>query len=386
MFVSQVGFRIFMFFSIYYKTTYLLFVEMAEAKSPAREKLPVNYQYEDEISLIDLWLILVRRKKALLIVFLVCVISGVVLALVKPPTYTYTTSIEIGTQVEKDNIRPIEDPQTLLAKIQESYIPLVIHEYFKSHPDEEKENFDVKARVPNGSQIIVLESKGPNSKAQTYLTLQQSVVDKVKQDHQRIVTILKKEVENERNKAISKLNELKDEGNLIAGREKRNHELDILLNSQIKQIEEHLAGSEKDRRRAVKEATNAAKAMTLLMLDSDIEKRREHLAELQERVKIEVADKRDEFVKALADNKRAQENQADHIARLEAQLQNLRETRALVPPMQSNKPTGLTRKVIAVISVVIGMIIALFAAFFAEFLAKANQQMRQQNKETGQAR
>ena len=342
--------------------------------------------YEDEISLIDLWLILIRQKKVLIVIFLVCAISGLLFATLKPDTYTYTTSIEIGTQVQKDNIRPIEDPQTLLAKLQESYIPLMIHEYFKAHSGENKEDFEVKARVPKESQIIVLESKGSEAQAPTYLALQQRIVDKVKQDHQRIVGILKKEVENQRNKAISKLNELKDEGKLIAAREQRNHELDLLLNEQAKQLETHLARAEQSRQRAIKEATNAAKAMTLLMLDSDIEKQREHLSQLQERVKIEVADKKDEFIKSLADNKRDQENQIDHIARLEAQVQNMRETRALVPPMQSNKPIGLSHGVIVALSIVIGLIVATFSAFFAEFLAKAKQQMQQQSGEMGQSK
>ena len=337
--------------------------------------------YDDEISLIDLWLILIRRKKVIISVFLVCALVGGLFAVLKSPSYTYTTSIEIGTQVEKDNIRPIEDPQTLLAKIQESYIPLVIHDYFKAHPEEDKKNYEIKARIPKGSQIVVLESKGAESESPVYLKLHQDVVDMVKRDHQRIIGIVKKEVENERNEAISKLNELKDEGGLIAAREKRTHELDLLLNGQIKQIQEQLVKVESSRQKAVKEATNEAKAMTLLMLDSDIEKRRERLSELQERVKIEIADKKDTFVKSLADNKRDQENQSDQIARLEAQVQNLRETRALVPPMQSNKPTGLRPAILALLSLIIGAILAFFAAFVVEFLAKAKQQMQQQDKE-----
>jgi capsular polysaccharide biosynthesis protein len=348
-------------------------IQQADEQRRVYEEYP-PYYVEDEISLIDLWLVLVKRKKLLLAVFAACTLLGLITAFVLPKQYNYTTSIEIGSRIVRDDIRPIEEPQTLLAKVQESYIPLVQHEYLTNHPEDDNV-YKLSARIPKGSEIVVLQSKGAEEHATAFITLQQGVVDKVKKDHQRIVDVLRKEAEIERNKAQSKLDELKDEASVLRAKEKRLNDMVQLLTKQIEDTKAHLAKVNQNRARAVGEAKNEAKAMTLLMLDSDIQQQRERLAQLQERLSIDIAEDRDDLEKKLADNKRTQANQNDEVSRLEAQLVNLRETRALVPPMQSNEPSGLSRKIILLLAMVIGAIFAVFVVFFAEFLAKAREQM-----------
>lgn len=338
---------------------------------------PANYYNEDEISLIDLWLILARHQKVFWAILSLSIVAGVLYALLAPKIFNYTTSIEIGTRVQKEVISPIEDPQTVLAKIQESYVPLVLNENQKAN-QVENIKYDIKTRVPKDSQLVVLESKGPEKVAPVYLDLHNNVVSKIQHDHQRIIEIIRKEAEIERNKAVNKLNELKDGFKLLTARESRVNSLELLLSEQLGQAKVHLDKAESSRQRAIKEATNEVKAMTLLLLDAEIDKQRQRLAELQERLKVEVADKKDEYIKQLADNQREQANQMDQISRLETQLNNLRETRALVPPMQSNEPTGLARSVIVLLAIIIGLFIGIFASFFAEFLDKAKQQVQQQ--------
>ena len=51
---------------------------------------------EDEISLIDLWQILVRRKSWVFACFIICVIIGGLYTILKPPVFEATTQIRIG--------------------------------------------------------------------------------------------------------------------------------------------------------------------------------------------------------------------------------------------------------------------------------------------------
>ena len=335
---------------------------------------PPPYYYEDEISLIDLWLVLVRRKKLLIAIFAVIVVIGLVLAFVIPKKYSFSTSIEIGSRVIQDRVQPIESPETLLAKIQESYIPFVQLQYRNQDQSDEK-IYRISARVPKGSQLVVLESNGVESVSEIYKDLQQRVVNEVKKDHKRIIEVIRKELEIARNEAVNQLEELKDHEKLLLARSERLSEIVKLVTRQVEEAKQDLTTAENSRKRSVKEATNEAKAMTLLMLDSGIKDQRERLAKLEERLIVEIAEDQDKLAKEISGNKRAQQNQLAKIARVDAQLDNLVETRALLSPMQSMEPTGLAKRVILAIAMVLGFIIAIMVVFIAEFLQKAKQQI-----------
>jgi hypothetical protein len=345
------------------------------ASSNSVQQVP-PYYYEDEISLIDLWLVLVRRKKLIISIFSVVVVLGLVFAFVTPKKYGYSTSIEIGSRIIKDSVQPIESPQTLLAKIQESYVPYVQHQY-RENNEEDKGIYGITARVPKGSQLIILESKGVETSGVIYKDLQQHVVNEVQNDHKRIIEVIRKELEIARNEAVNKLEELKDHANLLLAREKRLGDIAKLVTKQIEEAKQDLAAAENSRKRSIKEATNEAKAMTLLMLDSGIKNQRERVANLEERLIVEIAEDQDNLLKQMSGNKRQQQNQLAKIARVDAQLNNLVETRALLSPMQSMEPIGLAKRVILAIAMVLGFIFAIMAAFISEFLQKARQQMAQ---------
>ena len=296
------------------------------------------------------------------------VLLGLVFAFVIPKKYSYNTSIEIGSRISSDAVLPIESPQTLLAKIQESYVPYVQHQFRRENNDDN--NYKITARVPKGSQLIVLESKGTEPEGSIYKELQQRVVDLVKNDHKRIIEVLQKELEIARNEAVNRLEELKDDKKLLLERDKRLSEIVKLITRQIEETRQDLNTTEKSRERSVKEATNEAKAMTLLMLDSGIKDQRERLAKLEERLIVDIAEDQDKLAKQLSGNMRQQQSQLVKIARVEAQLENLVETRALLSPMQSMEPTGPAMRIILTIAIVLGFILSIMAAFVAEFLSK----------------
>ena len=343
-------------------------------KSPPihEQNLPAYYQ-EDEINLVDLWLVLEKRKLVLVGVAVACVLAGLLYAVVVPRSYQYSTSIEIGTRLSGTELTVMESPETVLAKVKESYIPLAQQDNLVTYP-ELKSVVEIDVRVPKGSQIIVLSSKGPEDEGDIHKALQQSVVGMLKKDHGRIVDVLRKETEILQHRAVAKLEELRDAATLLISNEKRLGDTAKLLTKQSAEVRKDLIRAEKNQQRAIKEATDEAKAMTLLMLDSQIQRQRNRLAQLDERLQIKLIDSRDRLKKSVADNRRAQVNQQDTISKLEIELANLRETRALFPPMRSPKPSGPGKTLIVLLSLVLGLILGLFAAFFAEFLSKARIQ------------
>lgn len=332
-----------------------------------------NNTFEDEINLVDLWLVLVKRKNVLMGVTILCLIAGLSYAFFVPPKYQYSTSIEIGTQLTDGKLTVVESPETVLAKVQESYIPIVRQEYLVAHP-ELKSVAVVEARVPKDSQIVVITSEGPEEEAEMHKVLQQAIVDRMKKDHGRNIDVLRKEAEVLQHQAVAKLEELKDAEQLILSREGRLSDISEILRKRLTEVQDDLKQTKENRLKATREVKTESRAMTLLMLDSEIRQSREMLAQIDERLNIKVAEEKDLIKKNLADNKRAQATQEDNIAKLNIQLANLSETRSLLPPLRSPEPVSPSKVMVILISLILGLMFGVLIAFFTEFLSKVPRQ------------
>lgn len=146
---------------------------------------------DDEISLVDLALIVSRRKTLLIAVTLIFIISGIAIALTLPKQYTYSTSLEIGSQLIKGSVQPLEGADTLLAKLQHSYIPYIL----KSNKNTDKGNekkYRIQASIPNNSQIVVIESKAAETDADKITGLLGKITARAIEDHNTIYTNLQR--------------------------------------------------------------------------------------------------------------------------------------------------------------------------------------------------
>ncbi len=433
---------------------------------------------EDSISLIDLWMVLSRRRGVIFAVLALALLAGLLLALLMPAKYTYTTAIEIGTKPSSGTTGavPIEPPETVLAKIKESYIPQALHDFARA--EETEAGYKVEGRIPKGSELIVLEAKAPQEDGPAYLTIMQMVIDKVEGDHRRVSAVIrsnmktqlaqaylalsaltdpstlavkkrameskllkarmelerlkdpltlalpKKDLQTRKAKAEKTLADLRDKEALLKARYQRLDEVDKLLKQQIADLRTQINAANSRRSQAIANLKSEASAMTMLMIDNELQQNRSRLANLEERLIIKQQDAREqlenqiaanqreytiqrqaigkigqELDKLIRDNQRSQKHQApqvgeleeqlrkllaDHhrqvarqeqtIQQLETRLDNLQTTRALSPPLQSLNPTGPGKKIILALSLFLGLFLGIFAAFFVEFLAKVRQQ------------
>ena len=168
----------------------------------------VNYSADDEISLVDLVMVLVRRKRMIAVVTTFIILLGVIAALLVPKSYTFATSIEIGSQIIGGAIKPFESPETLLAKMQHVFIPQVLNEQRQTNP-EDKKNYKITTSIPKSSVIIVLEIKGTEDKADLLKSLLQSITQKATLDHSRIYDSVRKNIASRLKQATSVLQMLK---------------------------------------------------------------------------------------------------------------------------------------------------------------------------------
>ncbi len=334
------------------------------------EALQTYYQ-EDEISLVDLWLVFEKHKKLFVGILLAFVISGLAVALTKSKQYSYTTSIEIARSTEG----LLEEPGTVLAKLQQSYIPLVINEYENNSP-EAKKGIKIDASIPKGSEIIVLNSKGSEDAEPLFARLHQSVVEKITRDHDSTITVIKAEFEAQLHGAENKLGELRDKAMFIENQVKRLDEKSKLISKQIDEIGKVIEESRKNRIKAVNEVTGEAKAMTLLLIDNEIQQYQERESMLIEQLHLGLASDRDTLKQELANNSRAQAEQQEKILEMKAKIANILKTRAITPTMRSQEPIAPNRKLIIAIAAILGLIAGLTAVFAREFAHRVKEKKK----------
>jgi len=163
--------------------------------SPASQPTITEQQQwyeEDSINLVDLWLELVRHRVIIFTSVVLALIAGLLLAFLLPQKYNYTSTIEIGSTLTQaasgTTSQLIDPPETVLAKVQESYIPLAQQQFRKTHPDNNA-FYKIDARTPKGSQLVVLEAKGTEADSTSYLQQLQAVTKYLLQDHQRVMNV-----------------------------------------------------------------------------------------------------------------------------------------------------------------------------------------------------
>lgn len=297
---------------------------------------PVFSSSNDEISLVDVALVMWRHRLAALVTLLVVSALGLAVALLSPRKYAYTTTIEIGTRVEGGRVVPIETPDAALAKLRESYLPRELQRYREAHPDQ-RGLFKIEARLPAGSQLLVLEGTATVNQSAAYKGIQEQAVEALAADHARMFEVERSAAESEKRRAERDLQTLVDEESVIKGRMDR---LDVVMGSPEQLTSDTgvvIVGPAESRARAVAQS-------------------------------VPMAERRDAMQKALQDNRRNQDLKQAEVQRYDLQLRNLQNTHAVALALQSPRPVGVSRAMVAALGCMLGGLLALLVPLLIEFV------------------
>lgn len=335
----------------------------------------------DEISLVDLGLVIWRWRRPVLGTALAVVALGILSALLLPGKYAYTTTIELGSHIEDGKTVPIEPPLTTLAKTSESYIPLALRDYLAG-AGEEGRQFEIDARLPKDSQLIILESEGEAERGAVHRQVHERIAAALIDDHSRMFSVLRSAIELEKQREQRALDELKDRRQLLLAELKRLDLQGDLLRQQIEDTNSLIEAAVKHRAQAIGEARDEARAMTLLMLDNEVQQNRARLLDLEERLQVGLAQRRDDLNNQLRDNLRQQSIQEAAIERLDLRMRNILETRAMTAGLKSIDPVSMSAPVTLALSAMLGGILGLLVAFGLEFRERLRTRLDEMNVES----
>ena len=432
-------------------------------------------QPENEISLIDLWLLIVKRKRLFWIIFFLVFAAGLVFALMRPTTHEITSVIEIGHILRNDELTPLESPDTTVAKLKNAFLPNVLKDYEISIPH-------TRFSIPKGSNLVIMSTKTEATSMDQVKKIHSELTRLLRSEHSqllssyriklgayidmakikleelqdtRFVGAEKKTLEFELEKANTEQNKLRDP--VIQEYRKKTLEIELekannnyatlkgdeitlkakyqsldtakqLIESQISELKKQLKETVVLLQMKSTEITNNSnQAIAILMLGNAVQQNRNRLSSLEERLYVDLDNKRMELQQLMEENKRMQSHQAKIIeekithtekywvenkldqaqklaminkitaqikklaavqeqaikrrkqalSALEGELSNLVDTQIITPPVDSGKFIPRTSiSLILVLSIVLGLMLALFSTFIAEFLEKARAMER----------
>jgi len=355
--------------------------------------VPAQYYAGDEISLFDLWDILVRRWRWIAGVWLVVVLLGIGHVLTRVEQYEYTHEMEIGQRPvieygpngESDNANPtvipaesrsLEPPVTVAAKLEEKYLPAAVSAWRDANPNAgwRPQISDVSAA---DTGVITMRGEGVASHEPAYVRIFEEAVRRLKEDHEQILRITRQALNVDLSRAHNRLAELKQT------LEQRQRELDRLerhesiVHGEIEALESLLDEKQRSQRTARRDASDPANTMTLLMLTDKLFSAGARLGELRVRQMVDLPRQRDEVKSDIAGLKRELKTQKAQIALRESRIDTVSPTQALSDPRRSVAPVGTEDGMIVALSVVLGGMLGVFAAFFAEFVHAASRRRRE---------
>jgi len=322
---------------------------------------------DNEISLMDLVDMLVKRKVLFLSVILMVAFIGVFYALNKPVIYSYFVSVEIGKEFSKG--RPLENVGILLNKINGSYIPKESKKFLDKYSTQ-KVMLSVTASRKNGTDLVFIESKDVLENQSINFEFINNLVDVIVADHQEISTIYRKELELSKAQISNTVKSLKDEEQLLMSRKIRLKDKESFLKKRQLLIEKSLAESKAKRQVVTKKSNTEIKAWSLLMIDNDLRTSRERLLSLEEQLNIGLKEENESLENKIAENIRFQFEQGSKLDIIQLKLDELLDTRALSEPMKSISPVGKSKTFFIVLFLVAGVFVSIVMVMIAEFASK----------------
>lgn len=168
----------------------------------------------DELSLVDLVKSILRRRRVFLVTFAVVLAAGVIFALLKPKTYTYTSIYALASTGVGG--KPLEEPAAALATLTSVYLPEQVQAY-ENTAHEDSLPFKVMASNPESTTLITLQSTSSVSHQSAIRSIQGAVLKELKSDDNQRLAKARMELKSQLHSLDTQLEALKEgTGNGIA--------------------------------------------------------------------------------------------------------------------------------------------------------------------------
>ncbi|MEQ5857751.1 Wzz/FepE/Etk N-terminal domain-containing protein [Halomonas sp. EF61] len=143
---------------------------------------------DDEISLVDITLILVRRWKMMAGVFVVIVLLALAYAMSMTDSYRYVSIYNVAERQPNGGagVGVLESPESVVSKIDNYYFDVVTSEMLEEKSLDELD-FETTAKAPANVAFLTLASEATEEDAELVTEFHQKLLDTVKSDQDELL-------------------------------------------------------------------------------------------------------------------------------------------------------------------------------------------------------
>lgn len=148
-------------------------------------------QYYDEISLVDLAITFIRRRRIFYVVFVIFTLGGLAYALLAPETYQYTSLIQVA---EKGSGKYVEEPSTTIATLENRWLPEQ-ESIFRAETDG-KLPFTVSFSNPEETGLVRLVSEAASDNKSDVERVHKKLIDSINERQSALVEREKRSIQS----------------------------------------------------------------------------------------------------------------------------------------------------------------------------------------------
>ena len=312
-----------------------------------------------EIDLVDVGVILWRRRWLMLAVFLVFLTLTVIGAVLKQPTYEYHTTLQLGTVVQTTgNVAPLMSAQSVAQTLQDTYLPAAAIQYVTENhlnPTLARIPKITAAGDPNGSNVV-LSCKVKPALGPVCTAVERIAANNFINDNSRFIAAAK-----------NQLASLQAQGKVLQVQLDKLDASAKLYQQQATDLERQIRVMQSAGVAAAREAGSGSAALSNLILSTEVQQAMGNLSAVQQNVDVTIPQQRAQLSRQLSDNLHAQQ--------LQQQTINQGYMRILNAGLRSLKPVGLGRSAVIGVGFVLSIMLAFIAAFIASYVGQVQKRL-----------
>lgn len=158
---------------------------MTTANNPQE---PRPYHDDDEISLVDLAKILIKRWKAVVITFMVIVLAALAYALMQERSYQYVSIYHVAEQAPAGNDAQgaLESPNAVIAKIQNLYLGPITRELLEAS-GRESLPFGITLSNPDDTLLVRITSEASEANQELATRMHEQLLARVTEEQNQLL-------------------------------------------------------------------------------------------------------------------------------------------------------------------------------------------------------
>ncbi|HET9679836.1 MAG TPA: hypothetical protein VFP95_04655 [Gammaproteobacteria bacterium] len=136
---------------------------------------------DNEIDLVDLWLIFKRYQLQFWVTFAVLAVLGSIIVFALPNKYTYTATLEIGGLQTQAGFDELTTPLALKTALENAYIPQATRQYLATSAEQNAPAVTVNA--PEEGKLVIMQAEGKLAQDAQVSALLGAIVSRVQSVH-----------------------------------------------------------------------------------------------------------------------------------------------------------------------------------------------------------